>query len=202
MLLATQTLSRLDRLTDAQRTGNLRAAVFSNLDGLFAFHTSAEHADYLAPELGGGLDAQDVLELGHYQFYARITDSRTGERLPAFSVQLEPPPTGDPNQAVALARASAERYGRDAIDVELDLQSALDRIAGPNRRADADQEEEEVSESSGVPDPSAITTGSKLPTTALVSADRATRDMRARTTQKRAAHRSTSEACRERCLAT
>jgi hypothetical protein len=37
MLLATQTLSRLDRLTDAQRTSNLRASVFSSLDGLFAF---------------------------------------------------------------------------------------------------------------------------------------------------------------------
>jgi len=48
VLLATQTLSRLDRLTDAQRTRNLRASVFSNLDGLFAFHTSAEDAAYLA----------------------------------------------------------------------------------------------------------------------------------------------------------
>jgi len=53
-MLASQTLSRLDRLTDAQRTRNLRASVFSNLDGLFAFHTSAEDADYLAEELGGG----------------------------------------------------------------------------------------------------------------------------------------------------
>jgi hypothetical protein len=139
MLLATQTLSRLDRLTDAQRTRDLRAAVFSNLDGLFAFHTSAEDAEYLEPELGGGLDAQDVLELGHYQCYARITDARTGERLPAFSVQLEAPPMGDPNQAAGLARASAEKYGRDAIDVELDLQSALDRIKGPQRENETDE---------------------------------------------------------------
>ena len=65
--------------------------MFSNLDGLFAFHTSAEDAAYLAEELGGGLDAQDLLELGHYQCYARLTDVRTGERLPAFSVGLDPP---------------------------------------------------------------------------------------------------------------
>jgi hypothetical protein len=58
---ATQTLSRLDRLTDAQRTRDLRAAVFSNLDGLLAFHASAEGATYLANELGGDLDAQDRL---------------------------------------------------------------------------------------------------------------------------------------------
>jgi len=138
MLLATQTLSRLDRLTEAQRTRDLRAAVFSNLDGLFAFHTSAEDAEYLAPELGGGLDVQDVLERGHYQCYARITDARTGERLPTFSVQLEPPPVGDSNQATTLARASAEKYGRDALDVELDVQSALDRIAGPRHKNDSE----------------------------------------------------------------
>jgi len=133
MILATQTLARLDRLTDAQRTRDLRAAVFSNLDGLFAFHTSAEDAAYLVDELGGGLDAQDLLELGHYQCYARLTDARTGERLPSFSVQLEPPPRGDEAVALRLADASARRYGRDAVDVDLDLQAARARIDGPRR---------------------------------------------------------------------
>lgn len=37
----------------------------SNLDGLFAFHTRAEDAGYLTPELGGGLDAQHLLQLGN-----------------------------------------------------------------------------------------------------------------------------------------
>jgi len=133
MILATQTLARLDRLTEADRTRDLRAAVFSNLDGLFAFHTSAEDARYLAPELGGGLDEQDVLELGYYQTYARLTDVRTGERLPAFSVRLDPPPEGDRRLAARLARASAERYGRDALDVALDLQAAIERVRGPTR---------------------------------------------------------------------
>jgi hypothetical protein len=75
---------------EADWTRDLRAAVFSNLDGLFAFHTSAEDAEYPAEELGGGLDTQDLLELGHYQCYGRLTDVRTGERLPAFSVRLDP----------------------------------------------------------------------------------------------------------------
>jgi hypothetical protein len=164
MLLATQTLSRLDRLTDAQRTRDLRAAVFSNLDGLFAFHTSAEDADYLAPELGGGLDSQDVLELGHYQCYARITDARTGERLPAFSVQLDPPPIGDAAQAVALARASAETYGRDALDVELDLQSAQERVAGPRRGHDgAEQTDGAAPVASGAPASAGVIAGAEVP---------------------------------------
>src|SRR5205085_6081704 len=123
--------SRLDRLTDAESGRDLRAAVFSNLDGLFAFHTSAEDARYLAPELGGGLDEQDVLELGYYECYARLTDVRTGERLPAFSVQLDHPPVSDGHLATQLAEASAERYGRDALDVALDLQAAIERVRGP-----------------------------------------------------------------------
>src|SRR6266851_7319976 len=134
LILATQTLSRLDRLTGAQQTRDLRAAVFSNLDGLFAFHTSAEDAHFLADELGGRLDEQDLLELGHYQCYARATDVRTGERLPAFTVQLEPPPTGDSKLAAEVAFASADRYGRDAIEVDLDRQSAIARVDGGRRR--------------------------------------------------------------------
>src|SRR5439155_10741134 len=70
MILASQTLARLDRLTQGDRTRDLRAAVFSNLDGLFAFHTSAEDAEFLAEELGGRLNKQDLLELGHFQCYA------------------------------------------------------------------------------------------------------------------------------------
>jgi hypothetical protein len=169
MLLATQTLSRLDRLTDAQRTRDLRAAVFSNLDGLFAFHTSAEDAEYLAPELGGGLDAQDVLELGHYQCYARITAARTGERLPAFSVRLDPPPVGDAGQAVVLARASAGKYGRDCIDVELDLQSALDRVAGPKQSSESDHAE--PSTAGGDPTAAGVVIAAEMPTDADAPSD-------------------------------
>jgi len=169
VLLASQTLSRLDRLTDSNRTRDLRAAVFSNLDGLFAFHCSAEDAAYLAEELGGTLDAQDLLEMGHYQCYARVSDARTGERLPAFSVQLDPPPDGDPQLAATLARLSAERYGRDALDVELDLQGALERVRGPRRTADEATDAptgppEPAAPDIGMPAPAAVIAGAEIPT--------------------------------------
>jgi hypothetical protein len=169
VMLASQTLSRLDRLTDAQRTRNLRASVFSNLDGLFAFHTSAEDARYLAEELGGAMDAQDLLELGYYQCYARVTDANTGERLPAFSVQLEPPPESNEHLALRLARLSAEQYGRDVLDVELDLQSALERVRGPRRIAEADETEEPASRpstaspNSGTPAAGSVVAGAEVP---------------------------------------
>jgi len=168
MLLATQTLSRLDRLTDAQRTRDLRAAVFSNLDGLFAFHTSAEDASYLAEELGGGLDAQDLVELGDFQCYARVSDARSGERLSTFSVRLDPPAIGDTAFASTLANYSAERYGRDALDVELDLQGALDRVRGPRRGTDNAEPDgvpqpEPAPPNGGTPTPNGVIAGSEVP---------------------------------------
>jgi len=134
-----------------------------------AFHTSAEDAVYLAEELGGGLDAQDLLELGHFQCYVRVTDTRTGERLPAFSVELEPPPEGNEHLATRLARLSAERYGRDALDVELDLQSALERVRGPQAPAQANNADESpkppepAAPDSGTPAPGASVVGAELP---------------------------------------
>jgi hypothetical protein len=170
MLLATQTLARLDRLTMTQQVRDLRAAVFSNLDGLFAFHTSAEDASYLADELGGGLDAQDLLELGQFQCYARISDPSTGKRLPSFSVQLDPPPASDPSVAAAIARDSGERYGRAVIDVELDLQSALNRIAGPSKPGAAASDVKASSESTvpvqpdtGIPAVAGVVAGAEVP---------------------------------------
>src|SRR6185503_9444492 len=109
-----------------ERGPDLRAMVFSNLDGLFAFNCSAEDAEYLVPELGGALDVQDLIELGEHQCYARL--SAGGERLPTFSLALDRPPKSDPEVRDTLAELSATRYGREARAVENDLRSALARI--------------------------------------------------------------------------
>ena len=127
LILATQSLARLDAL-DREGRRALRATVFANLDGLFAFHTSAEDARYLAPELGEAVDERDLVELGEHRCYARI--SAGGERLPAFSIHLDPPPPADPALADRLAAASAARYGRPLAAVEGDLLAALARVEG------------------------------------------------------------------------
>jgi hypothetical protein len=67
-----------------------------------------------------------------YPTYARLTDMRTGERLPTFSLRLDPPPPSNAERGQALAEASARHYGRDAMDVDLDLQTALERMNGPH----------------------------------------------------------------------
>jgi hypothetical protein len=129
--LATQSLARLDA-RDPERA--LRAIVFANLDGLFAFHCSAEDADYLVPELGPPVTVEDLTGLGEHRCYARLSSG--GERLPPFLVHLDPPPVGDPALADALAAASAERHGRPRAAVEADYVAALARIAATHRVAE------------------------------------------------------------------
>ncbi|MDQ6671154.1 MAG: DUF87 domain-containing protein [Chloroflexota bacterium] len=125
LVLATQSLARLLALGRDDGRG-LRATVFANLDGLFAFNCSAEDATYLVPELGGAVDEQDLVELGEHQCYVRLSSG--GQRLPTFSVTLDPPPATDGCQSIALAAASAERYGRDVTEVEGDRRSAVARV--------------------------------------------------------------------------
>jgi hypothetical protein len=137
LLLATQSLARLEAL-DREQNRTLRSMVFANLDGLFAFHTSAEDARYLVPELGAEIDEQDLVALGEHRCYVKL--SAGGERLPTFSVQLDPPPRSDSSLAGELAVRSFARYGRDHALVEADLRSSLARIEsthGSRREEDA-----------------------------------------------------------------
>ena len=159
LVLATQSLARLEAL-DREQGRALRATVFANLDGLFAFHTSAEDARYLVRELGGDVDEADLLKLGEHQCYARL--SAGGERLPTFSVSLDPPPASDPAVRDGLAAASAARYGRPAAKVEDDLRSALAR-AELARRALTDPGWGAQAGSGAARDPAATASGSGQP---------------------------------------
>jgi len=125
LVLATQSLAQLG-VVDRTQDRALRAKLFANLDGLFAFQTSAEDARYLVPELGEGVDLQDLTGLPDYHCYVRLNVS--GEALPTFSVRLDPPPASDPTVRAELATASAARYGRARAAVEADLESALARV--------------------------------------------------------------------------
>src|SRR5439155_26230069 len=88
---------------------------------------AAADAKVLAPELGAPLEPADLVELGNYQCYARL--SHLGERLPAFHLRLDPPPEPDPVVSDVLAGQSAARFGRDAASVAADREVLLDRIA-------------------------------------------------------------------------
>lgn len=124
LTLATQSLERLDEIAPGR---GLRSTVFANLDGLFAFHCSAEDAEYLLPELGAPLTVEDLTALGEHRCYVRLSSG--GERLPAFLVELHPPPASDLILAGALGRASAARYGRPRELVEATYAAMLARLA-------------------------------------------------------------------------
>jgi TraM recognition site of TraD and TraG len=125
LVLATQSLAQLG-VVDRMQDRALRAKLFSNIDGLFAFQTSAEDARYLVPELGDGVEVADLIGLPDHQCYVRINVG--GEPLPTFSVRLEPPPDSDATIRAELAAISAARYGRARAAVDADIETALTRI--------------------------------------------------------------------------
>ena len=113
--LATQALAYLDELDRA-----LRPTVMANVDQLFCYAMSAEDARMVERELDGLITTNDLIALDDFHCYARLTVE--GERVPVFSLALDPPPRLDDErraQAEALRRRSQRRIGRLAGQVEL-----------------------------------------------------------------------------------
>jgi len=133
LIVSTQSLAQLDAL-DLRFQRALKATLFSNIKGLFVFGVSGEDAKYLAPEMGGSLDDQDLIGLGDHQCYVRMSDA-TGTPLPPFWVELDRPPHSNPTVRQSLATASAALYGRDAKDVDDDLRFGLVRVQDMGRIA-------------------------------------------------------------------
>ncbi|MDI6857187.1 MAG: TraM recognition domain-containing protein [Dehalococcoidia bacterium] len=130
-VLVTQSLSKLDAIDES-----LRPTVFSNIDGLTVFQVSAQDARYLAPELGGGLEVDDLTGLDDFECYARWWAD--GRRLPTFSLRLDPPPPLDRARLLVTATRSAERFGRLREEVAKEIDDALVRRGvniGPSGQA-------------------------------------------------------------------
>jgi len=127
-VLVTQSLSKLDAIDRA-----LRPTIFSNIDGLTVFQVSAEDARYLAPELGSDVAVEDLTDLGDFECYARWWSD--GQRLPTFSLRLNRPPPVSVTRTEAIARRSAEHYGRPRDEVRAEVARILDRRAGVVGRA-------------------------------------------------------------------
>jgi len=103
--LVTQSLSKLDSIDR-----ELVPTILSNSDALTTFQCSAEDARRLIPELGSGLEVEDLVSLDDFSAYARWWDGFA--RPPAFTLSVDPPPAHEPDRAAAIAQRSAERYGR------------------------------------------------------------------------------------------
>jgi Type IV secretion-system coupling protein DNA-binding domain len=117
-VLATQSLAHLDKLGQA-----LHATVLSNVGNLFAFGMSAEDARRIAPELDGTVTAQDLINLEDFTCYARLTQN--GQRLRTFSLAVDPPPSGAPEQEREIRRRSRELLCRPRAEVEDELQRVM-----------------------------------------------------------------------------
>jgi hypothetical protein len=123
-VLVTQSLSKLDAIDEA-----LRPTVFANIDGLTVFQVSAQDARYLVPELGSDLDVADLTSLDDFECYARWWAA--GRRLPTFSLRLDPPPAPKRERLAAIARRSAERFGRPRAEVAESIAAILQRREPP-----------------------------------------------------------------------
>jgi DNA helicase HerA-like ATPase len=168
-VLVTQSLAKLDAIDRS-----LAPTIFANSDGLTVFQVSAEDARRLTPELGGGIEVEDLVSLDDFTCYARWWDGHG--RPPAFSFRVDPPPAASPGRAEAIARRSAARYGRPRDEVVEEIMRVLSERSPanpPGRRERRSQEELAAeAEKQGGSGPPTAETPLKPQPTAAATADR------------------------------
>ena len=117
-VLATQSLAKL---SDLSRT--MQDTLLANIGCLCVFQVAGADARTLVWELGKDrVSEDDITSLPVHHCYVRATVGK--ERLPAFSMAVRPPQTGDPHVAERI-RAAASSYVTPADEIA--AQQAEDR---------------------------------------------------------------------------
>ena len=111
LCLVTQSLAALNDLGDT-----MRDVLLANMGCLVVFQVAAVDAQRLVWELGREtLSEDDITSLPEHHAYVRATVE--GKRIPAFSMNLRYPQTGDPERAAAIRELSGA-YTQTAEAVE------------------------------------------------------------------------------------
>lgn len=114
--LATQSLEYLQKLDEF-----LLPTVLANVKQHIIFNVAGKDAETLAPELG--VEEEDILNLDMYTCYIKMPVGN--RRQPTFSVQIEPPLTGNATQAESIRTRCRVRYTCSVDEVDEMLREAM-----------------------------------------------------------------------------
>ena len=120
-ILATQSLAKLDDLSPT-----MRDTILANIGCLAVFQVSGSDARQLVWELGKDrVTEDDITSLPVHHCYVRATVGT--ERMPAFSMAVRKPETGDPDRAAHI-RAVASSYVMTADEIATQQAEARKRV--------------------------------------------------------------------------
>ncbi len=112
LLMATQSLGRLNEMTDS---GNMGETILANPGSLFSFQVNASDAKLLHRELESDvIEENDIVELPPHHCYGRLTLESGNVH---FSMEVLPPMPG--NRGIAeLIRQASDAYTRPTVEID------------------------------------------------------------------------------------
>ena len=120
LVLATQGLTKLDELSPT-----MKDTVMSNIGCLCVFQVAASDARHLVWELGHDtITEDDITSLPVHHCYVRATAGN--QRLPVFSMGIQPPNAGNPDVAARI-RLQSREYTLPTEDVDTIINTPVER---------------------------------------------------------------------------
>ncbi|MDZ4284371.1 MAG: DUF87 domain-containing protein [Patescibacteria group bacterium] len=102
-----------------QLSENIRDAVFGNVGSLVAFRVGADDAEVLEKQFAPDFRAHDLMNIENRNAYVRLLSH--GRPTKPFTIETEPPESGEPLQVEDLKLRSYTRYGRPREEVENEI---------------------------------------------------------------------------------
>ena len=100
----------------AQLRDDIKDAVFGNVGNMVIFRVGTEDAEFLESQFAPIFKAADIMKLENRNAYAKILIN--GKPVPPFSIEMLPPPLGNPEIVEQLKNLSYLKYGRDRKTVD------------------------------------------------------------------------------------
>ncbi len=103
----------------AQLEENIKKSVFGNVGSMASFRVGSEDAEFLEKQFEPVFSAYDLMNVDNYNAYLKLLVD--GQVSRPFNVKTFPFEKGDPAAKEAIARLSAEKYGRPREEVEEEI---------------------------------------------------------------------------------
>ena len=98
---------------------NIKDAVFGNVGTIACFRVGADDAEYLVKQLSPVFDEGQIMNIENRHAYIKMLVE--GRPVKPFDIECMPPPARNPANVDEMKERSYELYGRDRVDVEMEI---------------------------------------------------------------------------------
>jgi type IV secretory pathway TraG/TraD family ATPase VirD4 len=117
----------------AQLNQSIRDAVFGNVGSIMSFRVGSDDAEFLQNQFAPTFSAEDLMNIDNYNAYVKMLSK--GQPVKPFSLKTLKSPDGNKEQVEGLKQLSYQKYGKDRLEVENEINQKYVKLSATDDRS-------------------------------------------------------------------